>query len=340
LFELEYFSASNQNSHDDNSSDIHICIRDSIFSEDRLDGMNKGNSVLRYAENLGIIGANFAIQYSDTITIYVTHLLSVSRHVLYVNVIEPILRLLLISKGHVLLHSACVGFDRSGILLSAPPDTGKTSLTLKCIKGGFSFLSDDMTILRLPNKALCFPKPLTISWSTYKASPDLLKNVEHGRSFFRVRSLIHSKKGRQFMHKLCSYNTMPMLTINAVAQVVIKPPKFKILDIVQPETLKQEISIENLYFLQKDNHRYIESVPSETSVRKAIENTDHAFLFPPLTRLLSQITIKGTSFEELIHKERDILEDFLMHTRCRDLNGERNAWYNMIIGDLEETIAV
>jgi hypothetical protein len=72
------------------------------------------------------------------------------------------------------------------------------------------------------------------------------------------------------MHKLGNYNTMPMLTINAVAQVVIKPPKFKILDIVQPETLKQEISIETLYFLQKDNHQYIESVPGETSVGKAV----------------------------------------------------------------------
>jgi hypothetical protein len=35
-----------------------------------------------------------------------------------------------------------------------------------------------------------------------------------------------------------------------------------------------------------------------------------------------------------------MLEDFLMHTRCRDLNGKRNTWYSMIIGDLEETIAV
>ena len=72
------------------------------------------------------------------------------------------------------------------------------------------------------------------------------------------------------MHKLGNYNTMPMLTINAVAQVVIKPSKFKILDIVQPENLKQEISIETLYFLQKDNHQYIESVPGETSVGKAV----------------------------------------------------------------------
>ena len=57
-------------------------------------------------------------------------------------------------------------------------------------------------------------------------------------------------------------------------------------------------------------------------------------------RLFSQITIKGMSFEELIYKERNMLEDFLMHTSCRDLNGKRNAWYSMIIGDLEETIAV
>ena len=127
---------------------------------------------------------------------------------------------------------------------------------------------------------------------------------------------------------------MPVLTLNAVAQIVIPPPKFKIVDIIQSEILKKEIAIESLYFLHNDSYQCIESVPKETSVRKTVENSDHAFLFPPLSRLFSQITIKSMSFEEIIQKERDMLEGFFMNIRCRSLNGTNKSWYSMIKSDL------
>jgi hypothetical protein len=334
LHELGYFIS---DQHAGNSYDMSIYVQDAkTNSENGPERVNEG-CLLQYAECLGLLGAKFVVRFSDTIDVHINQVLSASRHVVYVNVVEPLLRFLLISKGYILLHSACVGMNESGILLSALPDTGKTSLTLKCINEGFSFLSDDMTILRLPNQALCFPKPLTISWSTYKSSPDLPKNAIHNNLFFRVQSLIHSKRGRQFMHKIGNYNSMPVLTLNAVAQIVIKPPKFKIVDIIRPAILKEEIAIESLYFLQNDNyHNYqcIESVPKETSLRKAVENSDHAFLFPPLSRLFSQITIKGMSFQELIQKERDMLEGFFMNIRCRSLHGTNKSWYSMIKSDL------
>jgi hypothetical protein len=333
LHELDYFIFDQHAGGGNNSYDMSIFVQDSTNSENSPEMVNE-DCLLKYSECLGLLGAKFVVRFSDTIAIYVNQVLSASRHVVYVNVVEPLLRFLLISKGYILLHSACVGTNESGILLSALPDTGKTSLTLKCINDGFSFLSDDMTILRLPNQALCFPKPLTISWSTYKSSPDLPNNAVHNKLFFRVQSLIHSKRGRQFMHKIGNYNSMPVLTLNAVTQIVIKPPKFKIVDIIQPEILKEEIAIESLYFLQNDSYQYIESVPKETSLRRAVENSDHAFLFPPLSRLFSQITIKGMSFQELIQKERDMLEGFFMNIRCRSLNGTNKSWYSMIKSDL------
>ena len=57
-----------------------------------------------------------------------------------------------------------------GFFLSAPPDTGKTTTVIKCVKQGYYFLSDDMTIINLPNNAVCFPKSMTISAHTYKTA--------------------------------------------------------------------------------------------------------------------------------------------------------------------------
>ena len=162
---------------------------------------------LTYTEHLGSFGAQFAILFiNNKMELSINKLISYSRHVLYVSLIEPLLRFVFISKGYVLLHSACIGkrFDQ-GILISAPPDTGKTSTVLKCMEMGFSLLSDDMTILSLPNQALCFPRPMTISSHTYRtavASSKSGNNRQHVKGLgFRVRSMIHSKRGRKMIEK-------------------------------------------------------------------------------------------------------------------------------------------
>jgi len=170
LYELEYFK-----SNEFSDWDLSIRTLDSLEGGLRLtrkilqDKSTNSNRIL-YTEHLGSAGAQFSIDFGQRIEVTVNKLISKSRHVLYVNLVEPLLRFLLISKGFILLHSACMDKNESGLLLSAPPDTGKTTTVLKCVKNGFSFLSDDMTIIKLPNQALCFPKPMTISSHTFKTA--------------------------------------------------------------------------------------------------------------------------------------------------------------------------
>ena len=75
-------------------------------------------------------------------------MLTRSPHVLYTNVVEALLRFVLVSRGYMLLHSACLDIDGRGVMLSALTDTGKTGTVLRLLReGGGRFLSDDMTIL-------------------------------------------------------------------------------------------------------------------------------------------------------------------------------------------------
>ena len=104
--------------------------------------------MLRYEEHLGRLGANFRVELGDPISIDVGPLLARSPHVVYTNILEALLRFVLISRGQMLLHSACVTLGGIGVMLSALTDTGKTATILRLLRDhGGRFLSDDMTVV-------------------------------------------------------------------------------------------------------------------------------------------------------------------------------------------------
>lgn len=348
LYELEYFRAPSVD-----RPDLNINVKEGITSgvhvKNQLTFKQSQNQsyTISYSEQFGSLGAEFEIDFLDgLININANKLLAGSRHVLYVNLVEPILRFLLISKGFVLLHSACIDAGNNGILISAPPDTGKTTLVLKCIKNGFFFLSDDMTIIKLPDEAICFPKPMTISSHTLQTalhvsntSHEIANHTLDGRRM-KLRSLIHSKEGRSFMHKLGGYNSIPIFTINTIGQRIVKPPKFRVEDILKTATIKTKTNIRSLYFLEAGNSDQKEIVPSaEMATTKAIENSDDAFLFPPYSQLIKYITIKGKSAKQLLQEERDIVQDFLRNVKCYTTKSVNKNWYSILRDDVSLVVS-
>jgi dolichol-phosphate mannosyltransferase len=299
--------------------------------EDRSTNSHK----ILYTEQLGSAGAQFSIDFAERIEVIVNKLISKSRHVLYVNLVEPLLRFLFISRGFILLHSACLDKNDSGLLLSAPPDTGKTTTVLKCVKNGFSFLSDDMTIIKLPNEALCFPKPMTISSHTFRTAVSV-SNTRHNDRSMRLRSLIHSKAGRSFMHKLAKLN-VPIFTINTIGQSIVRPPKYGINSILQDAKIKKDTKVDNLYFLKRDGNDFLQ-LDTSTALQLAVENSDDAFIFPPYAELLKYIGIKGRTAIELLEEEKKLLRSFLSAISCFMVKSETRSWYNMISKSTENKV--
>lgn len=327
LYELEYFACDTLV-----KPDLLVRISDRVpghFAMTRRIIRPKpwDRKYVAYFEHFGSFGAKFSINFSDPIEINVNNLISRSKNVLYVNLIEPILRFIMISKGYVLLHSACVDFRGHGLLLSAPPDTGKTTTVLKLVKNGYAFLSDDMTIVSLPNNALCYPKPMTISAHTYKTAVEISNNETASRAM-KIRSVVHSKGGRNFMHRLARYN-VPIFTINAIGQMIVKPPKFKIQSLLNTIDIKTNTVVKSLYFLKREGNE-CESLNTESALVSASDNSDDAFLFPPYQDLLDHIVVKGQSAGTLLAVERQILKEFLSGINCFTLRSDTRSWYNMI----------
>ena len=123
--------------------------------------------------DFGSFGFNIVINRKERQTeVVVSPLIGASPHVLYTNVIEPLIRWNLVRKGYALMHGACLEFGDKALFITAQTDTGKTTTVLHTLRHnlqGCRFLSDDMTIFCPDGEVLSYPKPLTISQHTVQA---------------------------------------------------------------------------------------------------------------------------------------------------------------------------
>lgn len=280
-----------------------------------------------YEEHLGRLGSDFLVEMGDSIQVTVGPLLVASPHVLYTNVVEALLRFVLVTRGRVLLHSACLDLDGTGVLLSARTDTGKTGTVLRLLReGGASFLSDDMTIISADGSAMSFPKPLTISQHTLRAveAGDLTR-AEWRR--LRLQSRLHSKEGRGVGSWLGDHN-LPIMSLNAVTQWLVPPPKYTVQRLV-PCDNTTAVPVSELFVIERGELN-LQSIPGEALIDELIENTDDAYGFPPFRYFAPALEIAGQGYEELRARERRLLTEAMGGVVARRLATPDFSWWEHI----------
>jgi dolichol-phosphate mannosyltransferase len=284
-------------------------------------------AAVSYEEHLGHRGADFSLEMGNTIQVVVGPMLVRSPHVLYTNIVEALLRFVMIARGYMLLHSACLELNGRGVMLSALTDTGKTGTILRLLRETESkFLSDDMTILGPDGIALTYPKPLTISQHTLRAvnAGDLTKT--EWRSL-RVQSRLHSKEGRGIGTRLGDMN-LPIMSLNAFTQYVVPPPKYDV-DRLVPCEHSQSVQVEELFIIERNEYALTELDPL-TLLDELIANTDDAYGFPPFRYFAPALVVGGLGYEELRAKERNILGSALHGVRARRLATPDFSWADHI----------
>ncbi len=284
-------------------------------------------TVIRYEEHLGRLGANFRAYLGDRISIEVGPLLARSEHVVYTNILEPLLRFVMAAKGRMLLHSACVEINGVGVMLSALTDTGKTGTVLRLLREhGGRFLSDDMTVVDADGNAWCFPKPMTISAHTLRAvRADDLTRGEWRR--LQIQSRLHSKGGRSIGIALSRFN-LPIMGINALTQMLIPPPKYSV-DRLIPCRMTSATRVRELFIIERGTPGLVD-LDRKSALNQLIVNTDDAYGFPPFRYLAPAITIGGLSYQQLRIAEREILASFLSSVRVRALASNTFSWADEI----------
>jgi dolichol-phosphate mannosyltransferase len=288
---------------------------------------------ISYQEHFGRLGANFHVDIDEKIDVVCSPTLAHSPHVLYTNVIEALLRFLAVSRGVILLHSACMELNGSGLLLSARTDTGKTGSVLKLLREyGALFLSDDMTILDREGNATCFPKPLTISHHTLRAvhAGDLTP-AEWRR--LKLQSRLHSKEGRDLGLVLAGLN-IPIMGVNSFTQRIVPPPKYNV-DRLVPCSIIRNTKVDNLFVIERGTP-ILEDIPHAEAIQTLVDNTDDAYGFPPFRQMAPSIIIGADDYDELRRKEREILVAAMTNIRLRRLGSETFSWADDIAALLNQ----
>ena len=333
LPELEFFRT-----HTVDAPDIIIRTRPVGGLTPRANVSVRGNAQrIEYREHLGALFANFAIDMDDPVTVSAGPLLALSPHVLYTNVVEPLLRFVLVSKGKMLLHAACISVGGKPVMLSAKTDTGKTSTILTMLRSdGGVFYSDDMVIIDEAGVASRYPKPLTISAHTLRAVPQHRLKPRQ-KLTLSWQSRLHSREGRSVGKKLGAAN-LPIMSMNAVVQAIIPPPKYHVTELVSC-VIGSRVRMQNLFVIERGTPAFTESIAHATAVDELLENTEDAYGFPPYSSLAPYITIRGQRHTHLKEREREILQTALSTVDVQRIRVPDYSWPAVIMSGTAGRVA-
>jgi dolichol-phosphate mannosyltransferase len=307
-----------------------ICIQVGAVGERRLRSrpvVTHAPDFVAYEEHLGPLAANFRLDFADQITVTVGPLLARSPHVVYTNVVEALLRFVLVSRDRILLHSATIELAGRGVMLTARTDTGKTGTILRLLREQQGlFLSDDMTIVGPDRQAYSYPKPLTISSHTLRAvNQDVLSGREQVK--LALQSRLHSREGRAIGSRLAEMN-LPIMALNAATQAIVPPPKYMV-DRLVPCLYAKRTKVEDLFVIER-GPAALEELGQQRAVQVMLDNTEDAYGFPPFRYFAPAITIGGEDYASLRAHERGLLTRFLADVRVRRLVRDDFSWADAI----------
>lgn len=110
-------------------------------------------------------------------------------------------------NGMLLLHSACVGVDGKGVMLSARGGGGKSTLAVSCLLNRFDFVSDDYILVNQEGPLKAMPLYRTIS-----LNQDMASILNPGLPIVRV----DTERNDKLMLDASSYEFKESLPVHAI----------------------------------------------------------------------------------------------------------------------------
>lgn len=280
-----------------------------------------------YMESPGQHGFAVHLELGQRVEIIAAPFLRHSPHVLYTNVVEPVLRWACVERGYVLVHGACMAIGDQAFLITARTDTGKTTTVLKALDAHpeYTFLSDDLTLLREDGTVLPYPKPLTISRHTLHAvNTPLLTRKERFTLYFQSR--LHSKSGRWFGLMLTQFR-LPMATTNAIVQWLVPPPKYPVQRLVPHAEIAPSARLSAMVVIERGDARHIDLTHQE-SVDVLLANCEDSYGFPPYADIKEALYLTGQ--EDLREEERRIVSTAMERCPSIVMRSETRNWFQML----------
>ncbi len=300
----------------------------------------KDPNYLRYREVFGHMGFEVGIWMGEQVNVVASPLLRLSPHVLYTNVVEPILRWTFVKKGYALVHGATIAFGTEAFIITARTDTGKTTTLLKILShqrrnsDRAAFLSDDMTIVSPTGVAMTYPKPLTISAHTLSSiNADTLTFRE--KMALPLQSRIHSRTGRK-VATLINKTLLPAATINMMLQMVIPPPKYFVSKLLPEVKLSKTAGFTGMFIIERSGEGTI-SIKNDEALEILLSNCEDAYGFPPYNDLKE--FLYNHHGVDLRKQEQSIIREAFGGLPATIIKSKKLDWWCLIPTFIDEQVA-
>lgn len=287
----------------------------------------RSGAKIHYGETFGRFGFEVSITHKEGVEVAVSSILQHSLHVLYTNVIEPILRWAMVRKGYALIHAACIAVDGQAVLVTARTDTGKTSTILRAVDNyNCSFLSDDMTIVSRDGRVMSYPKPLTISNHTLNAVNANASLSFMERIALQIQSRLHSKSGRHVGLELSKTN-LPAATMNAIMQMLIPPPKYMVHRLIPKVTYANNATLSRAVIIER-GPEHEEVLQHDQAVAEFVRNAEDAYGFPPYPVIVNFLS--KWKEEDLHPIEQSIVAEALTEVPTIRIRDPKFNWWQRL----------
>ena len=306
-----------------------------VSAEARSAGLDSSRRTC-YDEGLGPFGFGMSIEVGAQTEVVASSLLKFSPHVLYTNIVEPILRWRFVELGYALVHGACVSVDGKAFLITARTDTGKTTTMLKLLDAHpWSFLSDDLTLITPEGAVLMYPKPMTISRHTVHAvKAPRLTWLE--RLTLIPQSRLHSRSGRIFA-MLIARTHLPVATVNTIVQMLVPPPKYHVDRLIPGVDVAPTATLAGLMIIQRGGTG--EERLSETeAISILMENCEDAYGFPPYHTI--EAFLHSSNGSDLRATERRFVADAFSGKPATVLRSSTMDWAERLPAVVEHVLGV
>lgn len=291
---------------------------------------------INYSEGGGRFGFSLSIMPGEMTEAIVSPLLEKSPYVLYKNVIEPLLRWVLVRKGYALVYGGALAINGRSILITAEPEIRKTATLLQTLKHTTcDYMADDVAILGQNGRIYSFPRLLAIRKHAVQAVDKAQLNyVERG--LLRLKRLLYDEKVRQFGLKLHKVG-LPIATLNTYVQRFAPPAKIMMHRLLPDVVYRDQAQLVQILRLVEGQ---IEARPLSSAdlIDLLIADGKAGFGYPPYTQLVEQISQwRG---ENLAAIEQDILTMAVAQVTAVELSRLDHGWWEDIakwIDDLRLT---
>lgn len=290
---------------------------------------------LRYREWIGNLGFAADVTVDGLqVEILAAPLLRRSPHVLYTNLVEPVLRWTMVKLGYALAHGAVFVDDDRAFMVTARTDTGKTTTMLKLLDANptLSFIADDLSIVTADGTVMSYPKPMTISQHTVHAvHTPYLKLPE--RATLGLQSRLHSREGRLFAFFLAK-SGLPLATVNTLVQFLVPPPKYPVGRLVPGVLSVRSARLSGLFVISRDEANTTQPLGTDDAREILIANTDDAYGFPPYAEL--EKFLLASTGDDLRAVESAIIAGALGNAPAFLLTSDRLDWAERIPGLIDD----